>query len=746
MTPCTRRGCTGEIQDGYCSECGHAPGPPAENASTPAGSSQVPYRPSTRASSPEGTASSTSASSGSQRGGLGANLVVVPPVPCLDPDRALLPDPHVPERKRLCSNADCKAPVGRSKNGHPGRIEGFCPHCSKPFSFKPRLVKGDLLGGQYEVEGCLAHGGLGWIYAARDRNVDNRWRVLKGLLDQGDADAQAAAVAERRFLAAVDHPNIVRIYNFVEHPDRWTGADVGYIVMEYVGGKSLRQLHEERRQVGDRLPLEQVLAYGLEVLPALGYLHDHGLVYCDFKPDNVIHSAEQLKLIDLGGVRRINDTDSAIWGTTGYQDPHVAEHGPSVATDLYTVARTMAVLSFEFPEFSSEEWAGRLPGPDRVELFARHDSYHRLLLRATNPDPEQRFESAAAMAEQLRGVLREVLSAKDGRPRPASSRRFGPELRVVAAEADGFSAEPVARRPAGLALPDPQVDPADPQAGLLATVGGSDPEEMLLALAQVPDPTLETRIRLVRARLDQEELAQVCADLEELDAAYPGDWRIDWYRGVAALMAGQLDRAEDAFQSLLDAFPGEAAPKLALALCAEYDGACERAAHYYETVWRTDNSYVSAAFGLARARWVLNDKDGAAQTLESVPEGGRFGVAARLAAVGARVRLHREGAPLSPEFFDVANRLEKLNLEPERRERMATEVLEVTLEWLLSGPPATPIAMGDPSLVLGHVLTERELRLGIERSYRMLARMTPEPRRRVALVDKANSIRPRSWL
>lgn len=746
MTSCARKGCTGEIEDGYCNVCGHAHSLPAANNSTPAGSSRLPRPPSSRGTSQRGVGSSTATSGSSQRGGLGANLVAVPPVPCLDPDSALLRDPAVPERKRFCSNPRCKAPIGRSKNGKPGRVEGFCPHCGTRFSFKPPLVKGDLLGGQYEVEGCLAHGGVGWIYAARDRNVDNCWRVLKGLLDEGDADAQAAAVAERRFLAEVDHPNIVRIYNFVEHPDRWTGANVGYIVMEYVGGKSLRQLHEERRQVGDRLPLEQVLAYGLEVLPALGYLHDRGMVYCDFKPDNVMHSAEQLKLIDLGGVRRIDDADSSIWGTTGYQDPNVAEHGPSVATDLYTVARTMAVLSFEFPGFSSEEWAGRVPGPDRVELFAKHESYHRLLLRATNPDPEQRFESAGAMAEQLRGVLREVLSATDGRPRPAPSTRFGPELRVVAAEADGFSAEPVARQSAALSLPDPQVDPADPQAGLLATLGGADPEEILLALAQVPDPTPETRIRTVRARLEQGDLTLVSASLEEFDAAHADDWRIEWYRGVSALMACQLDEAEEAFQSLLDAFPGEAAPKLALALCAEHDGAYERAAHYYEMVWRTDDTYVSAAFGLARARWALDDKDGAAQALESVPEGARFGIAARLAAVAARVRSHREGPPLSPKFFDAVNGLEKLNLEPERRERMATEVLGVTLEWLLSGRLEAATATANPPVVLGHVLTERELRLGMERSYRTLARMTPDSRERVALVEKANRIRPRSWL
>ena len=105
----------------------------------------------------------------------------------------------------------------------------------------PKLRAGDVVGDQYEVAGCLAHGGLGWIYLARDRNVADRWVVLKGLLDSDDDDAIAAALAERLFLAEVEHPNIVKIINFVERD----GA--GYIVMEYVDGVSLKALLAARR-------------------------------------------------------------------------------------------------------------------------------------------------------------------------------------------------------------------------------------------------------------------------------------------------------------------------------------------------------------------------------------------------------------------------------------------------------------------------------------------------------------------
>ena len=209
-----------------------------------------------------------------------------------------------------------------------------------------------MVARQYEVLGCLAFGGLGWIYLARDRNVSDRWVVLKGLLNTGDADAMAAAVAERQFLAQVEHPNIVRIYNFVQHADRQTGESAGYIVMEYVGGKSLKQILQDARLGGGSVPVAHAIAYAIEVLPALGYLHDRGLVYCDFKPDNVIQTEEQLKLIDMGGVRGV-DSEGPIYGTVGYQAPEIGTEGPSVSSDLFTVARALAVLTFEFKGYQS---------------------------------------------------------------------------------------------------------------------------------------------------------------------------------------------------------------------------------------------------------------------------------------------------------------------------------------------------------------------------------------------------------
>ena len=441
-----------------------------------------------------------------RRGQLGVGLVEVPPVPYRDPASAVLSNPQVPEHKRFCSN--CGGQVGRGREGLPSRSSGYCPACGCRFSFTPKLRAGDLVAGQYEVLGCLAHGGLGWIYLARDRNVSDRWVVLKGLLDSGDADAMAAAMAERQFLAQVEHPNIVKIYNFVQHPEPETGQLDGYIVMEYVGGESLREMARAHRTADGRpdpLPLGQAIAYALEVLRALGYLHGLGLVYCDFKPDNVIQSEEQIKLIDLGGVRRLDDEEGAIYGTVGYQAPEIAAEGPSVSSDLYTVGRALAVLTFDFKGYSSQ-YVNSLPPREQVPLLAEYESFDRLLRRATDPDPLLRFSSAAEMAEQLTGVLREALAAQDGQPRPAISTVFEPELRVVGIadpSAAGFPPPQPATAAAG--LPAPLADLSDPAAGYLAGLAAARPAELIRLLSQPPVSTVEVSLRLVRALIEAGE-------------------------------------------------------------------------------------------------------------------------------------------------------------------------------------------------------------------------------------------------
>ncbi|KAF2780057.1 serine/threonine-protein kinase [Streptomyces sp. OM5714] len=799
--------------------------------------------------------SSGSGAGSTGRGRLGVGLVEVPAVPRPDPREMVMDRPEVPERKRFCSRSDCGAPVGRARGERPGRTEGFCTKCGHPYSFVPKLKAGDVVHGQYEVVGCLAHGGLGWIYLAVDKAVSDRWVVLKGLLDTGDQDAMAAAISERRFLAEIEHANIVRIYNFVEHLDQRTGSLDGYIVMEYVGGKSLKEIANARRSPDGRrdpLPVEQACAYGIEALEALGHLHSRKLLYCDFKVDNAIQTEDQLKLIDMGAVRRMDDDESAIYGTVGYQAPEVADVGPSVASDLYTVGRTLAVLAFDFQGYTTV-YADSLPDPDHIDVFRRYESFYRLLVRATDPDPARRFASAQEMAEQLTGVLREVVSLQTGRARPAVSTLFGPEVRVTDTElfprldgevsrlgaravrtrggrggsgaalpggpgpalpggsgpAVGAPGGTVAHAPPGgagavpagavgmttttatttgapggasaslpgavstvggldagtsglvkaadaptatLALPVPRVDAGDPNAGFLAGLMASAPAELLTALAAAPAPSAETRLRQIRALLENGDAPGALEVLGDLEGERPDDWRVVWYRGLAALVTGAHEDAALAFDAVYDAFPGEIAPKLALALCAEVLGQLDNAAEYYRLVWASDPSHVSAAFGLARVQLAGGDRAGAVRTLESVPETSVHCTGARVAAVRARLR-QRTAAAGDLGFLDdllaAARQVEALDvygLDPARREQLSAEVLGCALDWVLSGGRGSvPPAAGGRTL-LGSGLDERGLRFGLERSYRTLARLARGGEERIDLVERANRYRPRTWV
>jgi serine/threonine-protein kinase PknG len=679
--------------------------------------------------------------------------VEVPPVPYRDPAVAVLTDPRVLEHKRFCSS--CGGAVGRGKDGLPGRPNGYCRTCGTRFSFAPKLAAGDLVAGQYEVLGCLAHGGLGWIYLARDHNVSDRWVVLKGLLDSGDADAMAAAAAERQFLARVEHPNIVKIYNFVQHPDPDTGALTGYIVMEYVGGQSLKEMVQARRRDADGrpdpLPIGQAIAYALEVLRALGYLHSLGLVYCDFKPDNVIQSEEQLKLIDLGGVRPMDDEESAIYGTVGYQAPEVAALGPSISSDLYTVARALAVLTFDFKGYTAE-YATSLPPRDQVPVLTQFESYDRLLRRATDPDPQRRFGSAPEMAEQLTGVLREVLAAQDGKPRPAISTVFEPEFRTIgladALAANGSGFAPPAARTVASGLPAPLADLSDPAAGYLAGLASVAPGEVVKLLSSPPVASPEVSLRLARALIEVGQPQGARKVLDELGRADLDDWRCDWYRGAADLAGGAANSARQWFEQVYDLLPGEIAPKLALAMTAELSGDLPTAARFYGLVWSTDHAYVSAAFGHARVQLARADRISAVRVLDSVPASSIHFTQAQVAAIAARIR-DRAGSPT--EVIEAGQRLEALGLDAERRERMEAEVLESALTWTLakangtgtSWPAAQP---GWDGKILGNRPTEHDLRLALERTYRALAHLATQPDERITLVQRANSVRPRTLI
>jgi serine/threonine-protein kinase PknG len=718
------------VVDGYCDVCGTAPAPPKGVLTSTA---PMPSTPRSRA-----TASTGSSKTGSARGRLGAGVVAVPPVPRGNPAKAILTDPQVPEGQRFCGNSDCSQPVGRARDGAPGRTEGFCTSCGTPYSFLPRLSRGDLVGGQYEVRGCIAHGGLGWIYLAIDRNVHNRWVVLKGLVHSGDADAMATAAAEALALAEVEHPNIVRIHNFVEHKDA-DGVTVGYIVMEYVGGTSLKEI---RKAHHGPLPPDQAVAYIVEIAPALGYLHEQGLAYCDFKPDNVMQSDEQLKLIDLGATVAMDDEDAVIYGTRGYMAPEIAWTGPTVGGDVYTVGRTLAVLVMDLPQ-QNGRFVDQLPGPDEVPVFAKHESLYRAILRATDADPAKRFASMDELADQLTGVLHEIASADSGHPQPRLSAHFSPQRAIYGA---GWDA-PLSVASVIAALGVPRVDAGDPGAALLATTSGTPPalleQTLQHAVGESTHRTnsVEVPLRLVRASLELGAAKDARSRLAELHTVIPDDWRLKWYSGQCALLEGDFAAAAAEFDAVSSMLPGELDPKLALAATAELRGDHEKAARYYETVWRTNHTFYSAAFGLARQRARGSDRAGAVATLDQItPASAHFtsaGTAAVEILLDGRTAENLDEAAL----LDAGKRASALTIESvTKRETLRRNVLSAALDWLQAGnTPKT-------ARLLGCDFDQPGIRIGMEQCYRALAHETTDPWARIELVERANAVRPRTRL
>lgn len=751
---CGRNGCTGVIEDGYCNVCGLADPKAAPSSAAPAsqrsvtsagtsagsatGSGSSRRGKTNTGSTPSGRARSGSrrtskSSSRSTRSQLGAGLIQLPELPSAEPEKAILSDPKVPENKRFCSN--CEAQLSRER--------GFCGKCGRKYNFVPSLRPGDVIAGQYQVKGAMAYGGLGWIYLGFDQTL-TRYVVLKGLLNAEDEASAAVAVAERKFLAAVKHPNIVGIYNFVKH-----GSE-GFIVMEYVGGKTLKQIRKERGP----LPVAEAIAYIHRILGAFAYLHSLGLVYCDFKPDNMMLESNDVKLIDMGGVRRIDDTGGDIYGTIGYSAPEAGE-GPTAISDLFTIGRTLAVLVTDIKSFTKDH---RYSLPDAAEdaVFSKQESFYRALLKATAENPDDRFQSADEMADQLLGVMREVVAVETGAPRPASSNLFGPD--VLALEHEG-SLDPIV--PGYEHLPMPLLDQTD--AAMRALVNASaiaDPPRRVLALRAVGQQwpnSLDAQFRLAGALTDAarrgpagaiQEAAKILDDLATKDA---WDWRVPWYRGRMLLAqavgkdyAARAKEAQAQFDQVYFDLPGEIAPKLAMGLAAEIASDLPVAAAMYDLVAKTDPSYLTAVFGQARVLAAIGDRQAAVSALTRVPETSSMFLRSQVEVARSLIRQRKEasGAVSVPgvhELVQAGTALEQLNLDVMDRLRLSYQILETAFGLLLNAK-----LVANPGVsVLGYKLDEFNLRLGLEKYLREMARLESD-HEKIRLVDEANQIRPRT--
>ncbi|WPF65902.1 MULTISPECIES: serine/threonine protein kinase [unclassified Corynebacterium] len=659
----------------------------------------------------------------------------------------------------------------------------------------PQLSPGDIVADQYEVLGVIAHGGMGWIYLAEDRNVSERLVVLKGMQAEKEVHDAGAAVAEREFLADITHPGIVKIFNFIDDP-RVPG---GFIVMEYVSGPSLRD--RMRTYPGGNLPIDVAIAYILEILPALEYLHSRGVVYNDLKPENIIATEDQVKLIDLGAVSGIG-AYGYIYGTRGYQAPEVPTQGPSIASDIYTVGRTLAALTITMPTTDGALDPG-IPSPTDEPLLRRYLSFYRLLTRATNPNPEERFTSLSALRSQLYGVLREVIALRDGRQFPAQHSLFSPQRRTFGTKHLVFRTDQLidgidrtVRITSGevmQALPVPLVDRNDVGAGMLSGFSYTEPEEALETLHQAMntpeyEKSAEIPFGVVRAMLDLGFTGQARSWLGSLEYRLGHDWRYQWYSATTYLLMEDYQQAQRHFYNVLRILPGEAAPKLALAAVdelilqdlgyTEQTLLPEDAAHtittsgpnfeelakdfftridrdwthlthdplvlrfhairLYSLVWVTNPATVSSAFGLARQLMAENQLELAIQALDKVPQASRHHRMAQLTNI---LQLISKNLTES-RIRRAARRLEEIPTNEPRFLQIKTAIFSSGLKFLRdSGLDQA----ASPNALLDYPFTQRGLRYALADALRRQARNAPFPRHRYDLVDMANQVRPVTW-
>ncbi|WP_200304915.1 tetratricopeptide repeat protein [Streptomyces adelaidensis] len=683
-------------------------------------------------------------------------LLILPHIASPDPSEAASTTASPPTGGRRCGVDNCTGTIGVAYVAGPALDHGFCPRCGRAYSFQPKLRPGDRVGGHYRVLGYLAVGGLGWVYLAEDTRVPDLHVVLKGLINTGDAVARRSAVEERRSLTTLHHRDIVRIVTFEQHEEPGETEPTGYIVMEYVGGRSLawirRAPDQELTQLfGGSFGIGHVITYGCKILGALEYLHGQGLLYCDMKPDNVIHYGNDIKVIDLGAIRRTDDRSSSLVYTSGYAPPKQErdQRGFHIDTDLFTVGRTLETLAAR-----AEPAAG---------LAAR--SFDALIRRATHPEPAARFTSAAEMSRQLWEVLREHQALSGHEPYPERSTRFEPTAAVFGSELgtvpslDHWTGRAGAEMPdlpigapdprdTAPALPVPIPDPHDDAAVLLGGLASGNPER--IAEQAERDPvlrTVETALWLCRAYLDAGDADKADHWLGRARAqSREYDWRIFWHQGLVWLTHGRVQEAEGEFAAAYAALPGESAPKLALGYCAEYLSAEERQTEaYYEAVWRRDRTQGSAAFGLARLHLRREDRPRAVAVLDEVPTTSRHYDAARIAAIRVLTARLPHSGPTADRLAEADRRLARLRRPAQHLvggaawERLVTEVRESAFAcrppdgWGPDFPAGELFGPADTSKAQSELLS---------RSLKRLADQAGSATERGDLLDRAYAVLP----
>jgi beta-lactam-binding protein with PASTA domain/predicted Ser/Thr protein kinase len=264
-----------------------------------------------------------------------------------------------------------------------------------------------LFDGRYRVVRKLGSGGMADVYLAEDEELGRR--VAIKILNERHANDEQFVERFRREAknaAGLSHPNIVSIY------DRGEAEGTYYIAMEYLDGRSLKELVTARGP----LPIGDAIAFTREVLGALRFAHRKGVVHRDIKPHNVMADADgRLKVTDFGiaraGASQMTEAGSII-GTAQYLSPEQAR-GAAVdqRSDLYSVGIVLYELLTGTVPFNGEtpvEIAMRhlsdTPQPPSIKRPEIPPDLDMIVLRALAKNPDDRFQTAAEMDAELERV------------------------------------------------------------------------------------------------------------------------------------------------------------------------------------------------------------------------------------------------------------------------------------------------------------------------------------------------------
>ncbi len=282
--------------------------------------------------------------------------------------------------------------------------------CNSPVAVSDTLI-GTLFDGRYQILRKLGAGGMANVYLAEDQELGRRV-AIKILNDRHANDEQFVERFRReaKNAAALSHPNIVSIY------DRGEAEGTYYIAMEYLDGRSLKELILSR---GDP-PIAVVVEYTRQILDALRFAHRHGIVHRDIKPHNVLVDGEgRVKVTDFGiaraGASQMTEAGSIV-GTAQYLSPEQARGGDvDQRSDLYS----LGVLMYEL-------LTGEVPfsGDTPVEIAMKHLSRTPEPPSTIRPDvPARARHGRHALARE--GSRRSLPERRGdgGRPRPCRARR-----------------------------------------------------------------------------------------------------------------------------------------------------------------------------------------------------------------------------------------------------------------------------------------------------------------------------------